>query len=448
MKKQVPLSILLVSISLIGFFIIQVSWVVNLIDSSRQRTTERVTLATKEVTSNIANRLSITLRPVQKSPLQFPEDIFNSPRITTVRESFSLEEIQQMFQRSLESHNEKGLHIEFGIINTVAPGRRSVSLSTPNFFAITQDSALENKAGKPIIENIGLNVEYGGVSESMVVYIPNINTQVLKAQWLVLLGFLFYSIITLSAFYLTVKTMLQQRNLSKIKSDFINNMTHEFKTPLATISLAVDALQNRKVQQNPEKQQYFTGIIKDENLRMNKHVETILKAAFTEKQEITLELKEVHAHDIIRRVSESFELQLRDKNNGSAKLVFNAKNDLIKADQVHFANLINNLMDNAVKYSKPDVPARIIITTLNTAKYLSVRVQDNGIGMSKETVKRVFEKFYRAHTGNLHNVKGFGLGMNYVKSIVEAHKGRVRIESELGKGSTFIVDFPLAQAVS
>lgn len=444
MKKQIPLSILLVSISLTGFFIIQISWVANLIDSSRQRTIERVAMATKEVTGNIADRLSISFRPAPKSPLQFPEDIFNSPRITTVRESFSLEELQQMFKRSLERHNEKGLHIEFGIINTVAPGRRSVSLSSPNFFMIAQDSTLEKKAGKPIIENIGLNVEYGGVSESMVVYIPNINAQVLRAQWLVLLGFLFYSLITLSAFYLTVKTMLQQRNLSKIKSDFINNMTHEFKTPLATISLAVDALQNPKVRERPDKQQYFTDIIKDENQRMHKHVETILKAAFTEKQEFTLELKAIHAHEIIRSVAESFELQLKDKNNGSAQLMLNAKNDLINADQVHFTNLINNLMDNAVKYSKPDIPAKIVVTTQNSGKYLSVRVQDNGIGMSKETVKRVFEKFYRAHTGNLHNVKGFGLGMNYVKSIVEAHKGKVRIESDLGKGSAFIVDIPLS----
>ncbi len=445
MKKQIPLSILLVMISLAGFFIIQASWVVNLIDSSRQRTIERATAATEEVANNIADRLSISYRPVPRTPLQFPEDIFfNIPRITTVKGTFSLAEIQEMFNKALNNNDEKNLYIEFGVVNNIAPQIKTVSLSTPGFIELSRDSTLENKAAKPIIKNIGMNIENGGVSESLIVYIPNITMQVLFSQWLVLLGFFMYSIITLAAFYMAIKTIIQQRNLGKIKNDFINNMTHEFKTPLATISLAVDALQNKKVVENPEKQAYFTQIIKDENLRMNKHVETILKAAFTDKQEFNLDMKNMHAHTVIQSVVDSFALQLRDKNDGFAELKLDAKNDLITADPVHFGNLINNLMDNAVKYSKPDVQAKVIVSTVNTGKYFTVKVQDNGIGMSKETAKRVFEKFYRAHTGNLHNVKGFGLGMNYVKSIVEAHKGKVRIDSELGKGSSFIVDIPIS----
>lgn len=444
MKKQIPLSILLVIISLVGFFIIQATWIVNLIDSSRQRTIERVTIATEEVANNIGERLSISYRPMPRTPLQFPEDILNIPTITTVKSSFSLEEIENMFLKALEEHDEKNLYIEFGVVNSfIAPRIKSVTLSTPGFIPMSMDSVLENKSAKPIIKNIGL-VESGGISESLIVYIPNITMQVLRSQWLVILGFLMYSVITLAAFYMAVKTIIQQRNLGKIKNDFINNMTHEFKTPLATISLAVDALQNKKVVENPEKQAYFTQIIKDENLRMNKHVETILKAAFTDKQEFNLDMKNVDAHQIIQSVVDSFALQLKDKNDGYAELRLNAKNDLIFADPVHFGNLINNLMDNAVKYSRPEVQAHVVVSTVNTGKYLSLKVQDNGIGMSKETAKRVFEKFYRAHTGNLHNVKGFGLGMNYVKSIVEAHKGRVKIDSEPGKGSTFTVDIPLA----
>lgn len=445
MKKQIPLSILLVTISLLGFFVIQASWLINLIDSSRQRTIERTEIATEEVANQIADRLSISYRPTPRTPLQFPEDVFNIPRITTVRETFSVEEIQRMLNKSLEDHNEKNLHIEFGIINNIAPQTRSVSLSSSNFDKIVKDSVLEKKSAKPIIKNIGLNVEYGGVSESLIVFIPNITTQVLKSQWLVLLGFLLYSAITLAAFYMTVNTIIQQKNLSKIKNDFINNMTHEFKTPLATISLAVDALQNPKVIENPEKQAYFTKIVKDENQRMNKHVETILKAAFTDKQEFNFEFKDIHVHEIIKSVVDSFSLQLKDKNDGYAILKLNATNDVIYADPVHFTNLINNLIDNAVKYSKPDVQAKIIIETANNNKNFLIKVQDNGIGMSKETTKRVFEKFYRAHTGNLHNVKGFGLGMNYVKSILDAHKGKIKIDSELDKGSTFTVEIPLAK---
>lgn len=443
MKKQIPLSILLVSVSLIGFFIIQFSWIMNLMESSRQRTREHVTLATKEVTGAIANRLSITMRPVQKSPLQFPEDVNNIPRITTVRESFSLSEIEQMFRQALDKHSEKGLYTEFAIINNTFPSKY-VSMSTPLFIQYALDSSLETKASKPIIENIGLNVEYGGISESMIVIIPNINKQVLRSQWLILLGFVFYTIITLAAFYLTVKTMLQQRDLSKIKSDFINNMTHEFKTPLATISLAVDALKNKKVMGSEEKLTYFTDIIREENKRMNKHVGTILKAAFSEKQELNVHLKAISAQEIIEQVVRSFDLQLKEKNEGTYELKFAASNDVILADTNHFTNLVNNLMDNAVKYSKTDIPAHVIVSTYSNNRYFTLKVQDNGIGMSKETVKRIFEKFYRAHTGNLHNVKGFGLGMNYVKSIVDSHKGKIKVESALEKGSIFTIDIPLA----
>jgi two-component system phosphate regulon sensor histidine kinase PhoR len=246
----------------------------------------------------------------------------------------------------------------------------------------------------------------------------------------------------MAAFYLTVSTMLRQKKLSEIKNDFINNMTHEFKTPLATISLAVDALRNDKVVSDKEKMSYFSGIIKVENKRMNRQVETILKAALTDKQEVQLLMRPVHAHQVIKEVVENFTLQLEEKN-GKAELMLNAEHDFINADEVHFANLINNLIDNAIKYSKEDQPPLIKITTHSTEKNLVMVIEDNGIGMNKETVKRVFEKFYRAHTGNLHNVKGFGLGLSYVRTMVEAHGGQIKVESVLGKGSTFTIELPL-----
>jgi two-component system phosphate regulon sensor histidine kinase PhoR len=238
-----------------------------------------------------------------------------------------------------------------------------------------------------------------------------------------------------------VAAMLNQRKLSEIKSDFINNMTHEFKTPLATISLAVDALNNEKVLSNQDKLQYFRGIIKEENRRMNKHVETILQAAALEKQEFTLNRKAISAHQLIENVLSNYQLVLRERE-GVVKLQLNASNAIIFADEQHFTNLLNNLVDNAIKYSK-DSP-HITITTHSSKKLLHIRIEDKGIGMSRETVKRVFEKFYRAHTGNIHNVKGFGLGMSYVKTIIDAHKGRIKVESTLGKGSSFTVEVPLA----
>ena len=185
---------------------------------------------------------------------------------------------------------------------------------------------------------------------------------------------------------------------------------------------------------------YFSGIIKEENKRMNKHVETILQAALMDRQEVQLNKKPLHVHQLIMEVLENYTLQLKEKK-GRVEVHLNAKKDLVDGDEVHLRNLFSNLIDNAVKYSKENLVLRI--STSNNAKSLSIRFEDNGIGMSKETVRRIFEKFYRAHTGNLHNVKGFGLGLSYVKTIVDAHHGKIRAESTLGKGSVFTLEFPL-----
>jgi two-component system phosphate regulon sensor histidine kinase PhoR len=219
-------------------------------------------------------------------------------------------------------------------------------------------------------------------------------------------------------------------------------MTHEFKTPIATISLAVDAMRNEKVLEDRSKMGYFSTIIKEENQRMNRQVETILKASQLERQEAELNLKPLHVHEIIKDVVDNFALQLEEKK-GKAELLLNASNDLIRADEVHFSNLVNNLVDNALKYSKDNVPPCIKLSTQSTAKSFFIRIEDNGIGMTRETVKRVFERFYRAHTGNIHNVKGFGLGLSYVETMVEAHGGHIKAESTLGKGSVFTVELPL-----
>jgi two-component system phosphate regulon sensor histidine kinase PhoR len=260
-------------------------------------------------------------------------------------------------------------------------------------------------------------------------------------RWNIAMAILF-SIIIIAAFYLTVRTMLRQKKLGDIKNDFINNMTHEFKTPIATISLAVDAMRNEKVIHDKDRISYFNAIIKEENQRMNRQVETILKASQLEKQEVDLNLKPIHAHEVIKEVADNFTLQLEEKQ-GKAELLLNAQNDLVDADEVHFSNLVNNLIDNAIKYSKENVPPMVKITTQSTAKSFIIRIEDNGIGMNRETLKKIFERFYRAHTGNIHNVKGFGLGLSYVETMVEAHGGEIKADSTLGKGSVFTIEIPL-----
>jgi two-component system phosphate regulon sensor histidine kinase PhoR len=278
----------------------------------------------------------------------------------------------------------------------------------------------------------------------LTIIVPQIKSLVFKdfRYRVIIVAAIVFTLIIFAAFYLTVNTMIRQKKLSEIKNDFINNMTHEFKTPIATISLAVDAIKNEKVQKDVEKLGYFSGIIKEENQRMNRQVETILKSALMDRQEVQLNLRPLHVHEIIRDVADNFILRLQEKQ-GMLETELNATDDLIEGDEVHISNLVNNLMDNAVKYSKENVPPVIRLLTSSNGKKFTIRIEDNGIGMSRETLKRIFEKFYRAHTGNIHNVKGFGLGLSYVKNVVEAHNGTIKAESTLGKGSCFTIDFNL-----
>jgi two-component system phosphate regulon sensor histidine kinase PhoR len=278
--------------------------------------------------------------------------------------------------------------------------------------------------------------------EFLVILVPHAKSFIWKSMTWFILGAVLFTIIIIAAFFITVRALLKQKKLSEIKSDFINNMTHEFKTPLATISLAVDALKNEKVIQSREKTDYFTGIIKEENKRMNKQVETILQAALLDRQEVQLNLKKLHGHDMIKGALNNITLQVQEKN-GAIVVHLDATNDVIMADEVHFTNLINNLFDNAVKYSTDNLSIKLY--TQSTNNIFKIKIEDNGIGMNKETVTRIFEKFYRAHTGNLHNVNGFGLGLSYVKTMIDAHKGSIKVDSIVGKGSIFTLTFPLSK---
>lgn len=361
----------------------------------------------------------------------------------TVSQQFSVEEIRKKLNNSFLERGLKDVRFEFGIATFGKNGIENYfDRQSENFATFYQDTTNNLPFIIPLAPPSGSAGENLSLDEVFIVMLPNIDSYVLQSlKWRIVTSILF-TIIILLAFYLTVRTMLRQKKLGEIKNDFINNMTHEFKTPIATISLAVDAMKNEKVISDREKLSYFSGIIKEENQRMNRQVETILKASQLEKQEVDLNLEPVHVHEMIHDVVDNFNLQLEDKQ-GKVELALNAKNDLINADEVHILNLVNNLVDNAVKYAKDNTPPIVKVTTQSNGKHFTLKIEDNGIGMSRDTVKRVFERFYRAHTGNVHNVKGFGLGLSYVKTIVEAHEGDIKAESILGKGSTFTVDLPL-----
>ena len=272
----------------------------------------------------------------------------------------------------------------------------------------------------------------------LLVSFPSKNSYIYKSLILLLTGSVAFTLIILTTFWFTIFYMLKQKKMSQIKTDFINNMTHEFKTPIATIGLATDALSSPKVFGQADPTKYYLEIIKQENKRMNNQVEKVLQMALMENGNLQLEREWVDAHQVIEHTVGILQLTAKQKS-GRITTVLRASCSLLLADEVHFANLLNNLLDNALKYTEK--APEIIVETYNQGDHLIIRVADNGIGMTKDVLHHIFDQFYRKPSGNIHNVKGFGLGLNYVKAIVTAHEGTIQVSSEPGNGSIFTLTF-------
>jgi two-component system, OmpR family, phosphate regulon sensor histidine kinase PhoR len=432
----------LITVSLIGIIVIQISWLKNVLLLREDQVEQRVEDAGKLAAQDLAQYKGNLTVPQSNKPLfdEFPFEFNTRPNLVANR--FTTVELHDKIKAIFKANKLEDVPFEFALYTfsgeEMTPQRRSA-----NFRAeMLADSSNYFFKNYGLVSPSGSATENLSSDEFLVIVVPSIKKIVRRdlTPWIVVS--VLFTLIIFTAFFLTVRTMLRQKKVSEIKNDFINNMTHEFKTPIATISLAVDALKNEKVQKDPQKLGYFSSIIKEENQRMNRQVETILKSALMDRQEVQLNNKPLHVHQIINDVVDNFILRLQEKQ-GALETELNAQNDLIEGDEVHINNLINNLLDNAVKYSKENVPPRIHLSTNSNNKKLIIRIEDNGIGMTRETVKRIFEKFYRAHTGNIHNVKGFGLGLSYVKTVVEAHDGNIKADSTLGKGSCFIIELPL-----
>ena len=278
--------------------------------------------------------------------------------------------------------------------------------------------------------------------DQLLVYFPGQKTHLLKSLSLLALSSVFFTIIIVITSIISIFIMLRQKKISDIKTDFINNMTHEFKTPLATISIAVDSINNSKIIDTPDKIRSYTKVIKEENNRMNARVEEVLQMALLDSKDFKLVTRDIDLNTLIRKVTDNIRLQVENKE-GTMAVDLSAERTTIKADEVHLSNVFMNLLDNANKYS-PGKP-EIRITTRNIGSSVAVAVEDKGIGMSPDTQHRIFDKFFRVTSGNIHNVKGFGLGLSYAKVIVLAHKGALNVSSEPGKGSRFEVILPLAE---
>jgi two-component system, OmpR family, phosphate regulon sensor histidine kinase PhoR len=437
MKRIFPVITILITLSLLGLIFFQFLWLRSAKEIKEQQLTDNIITATGQAAQRLMEDNSLLQR--KKPDILFPDKLQVEFSKSSVIQRYSKEEIREIIRYSFDKNLLQDIPFEFAVTQNSLMGDQ---VQSENFFKYYVDSAHNITNFIPLIPGSGSNLENFTKEEYLVVIVPHQRTIILKEITWFILGAILFTIIISTAFFLTIRTLLRQKKLSEIKSDFINNMTHEFKTPLATISLAVDALKNEKVVADKEKSNYFTGIIKEENKRMNKQVETILQAALLDKQEVQLNLKRISAHSLINGALNNIHLPIEEKG-GKLIAELDAPKDIIMADEVHFTNFVNNLLDNAVKYSR-EVP-EIRLSTSNAGNYLKIKIEDNGIGMNKETLSRIFEKFYRAHTGNIHNVKGFGLGLSYVKTMVEAHNGTIKADSTLGKGSAFTITVPLAK---
>lgn len=248
------------------------------------------------------------------------------------------------------------------------------------------------------------------------------------------------TMIIITVFSLSIYYMQLQRKSSEVKTDFINNMTHEFKTPIATINIASDALRNEKVYTDPDKVKYYADLIKQENKRMNAHVEMVLRMSKLDMNQMDMNLQEVNLNGVVQKSVEPIRFIVEERN-GTIFEQYNAEHSFVKGDPFHLENIVINVLDNARKYS-PNAP-EITVKTYNKDQNFMIEISDKGMGMSQNVIKKIFEQFYREETGNIHNVKGHGLGLAYVKKIVQLHNGQVWAESSPGKGSTFYIKIPL-----
>ena len=277
-------------------------------------------------------------------------------------------------------------------------------------------------------------------SGMLILYFPDKKNYLFQSMWLMLATTLTFIFIIAGAFAASFIIIYRQKRLDMLKTDFINNMTHEFKTPVASISLATQMMKNEKILADPTKILRYSGIIEEENKRLSGHIENVLQVARYDKGEFKLNITEVSINELLADICDSLELRIQNEN-GQIIRHLNSERDIIRVDKAHITNVCFNVIENAIKYRR-DESLSIIVSTSNNDRGVYIAIEDNGIGISKENQKMIFEKFYRVPTGNIHNVKGFGLGLSYVKIIIDAHWGSIKVDSELGKGSRFDIFLP------
>ena len=273
------------------------------------------------------------------------------------------------------------------------------------------------------------------------IHFPDINGYIFSSVRFMIPSVVF-TLVLLITFIFTIVVIFRQKRYTEIKNDFINNMTHELKTPIASISLAAQMLNDNSVGKSPAMLSHLGGVINDESKRLRFLVEKVLQMSMFDRKKAVFKKKELDLNEMVENIANSFTLRV-EHTGGKIYTEIEAIDSAIYVDEMHFQNVIFNLLDNAVKYRKQDMPLDIYMKTWNDDQYLYLSIRDTGMGIKKENLKKIFEKFYRVHTGNLHDAKGFGLGLAYVKKIIDLHKGTIHVESEFGKGTKFTIALPV-----
>ena len=413
-SNQIRIAVLLGSVSIIGIILFQLYWVNKSYDLAEEQFNKTVKIALYNVAQKMAEFNGSEL-PNENPVKQISSNYF----IVDINNVIDAKILDHFLKTEFEYSN---IHIdyEYAIYDC-----ETNEMVYGNY--IKQDD-IPKKEKQKFQKFDEFTYYFGILFPSKVLYIINSMN-----IWLISSFVLFTAIIF---FAYSVFIILKQKRLSEIQKDFINNMTHEFKTPISTIGISAEVLSDPEIVKSPERLKNYAEIISGQNKRLESQIEKVLQLAQLDKSKFKLKKEEFDIHKVIKQIGEAFKLTV-DSKNGVLHCNLKAGNSIITGDKLHTTNIIYNLLDNAFKYSfeKPD----ITISTWNKDNRLYLEISDKGIGISKKYRKRIFDRFFRIPTGNIHNVKGFGLGLNYVKSIVHSHNWKIKVESEPGEGSRFII---------
>ena len=421
-KYSIKLIIILASLSLSGLILTQLFWVVKAVQLAEKQYDHRVNIAMDEVVEEMV-RANDTSLISNKNPYYQN----HSKQKLTFFEVIDTALMARLLEKYIDYHN-LDKDYEFAIVKTV--DHSIIHSTTPDFEKLT----------KRKIHKACLSCLWQEEYFHLALFFPSQRKEAIveMSVWLSLSGMFILIVIILFTYIIT--TIIRQKKLSDIKNDFINNMTHEFKTPISTISLAAEVLINADAQSSAERLQRYSRIIFDENQRMRSQVDRVLQVASLEKGDYELRKSEFDIHKVIRETVQNQCFEKCDDRT-SVQYHLDAENHILHADQMHITNVVVNLVDNAIKYSNEQIILNLY--SRNQDGGLVFAIEDQGIGMSQDALKHIFDKFYRVPTGNIHTVKGFGLGLYYAKNIIEAHGGHIRVRSELNKGTRFDVYIPL-----